>query len=421
MIRMMFLFFEIMAVIFCLHGLYGEKIKWNIYTWVFLVVEIAIYMIESVTGAVIWLEIFIHLLFLVYSKLQMKQRWKICVLNYVLCLIISTIVQLICYLPVLIWNNALYDIRSLIVNCLLVVIMFLLYIRGSLRKVSLYLQQDGKIISAIMIFLFALVLFMIFKLNIYKKISVPEWGAVILGGGFLLILLLMLQKERLHNKQITAEKDLNKLYGEALIELIEKVRVNQHNYRNEIATIQGMAYTAKSLDELRAEQETYYNNIMHKDKYSMILSGNNDPIIAGFLYSKLCNMEHERIDINYSLRINRIENIMLTADIVKILGILIDNAMEEVLNYEDRNIEIKLFDNNGLDIEVGNVCKYVQDKEIIDFFKKGFSGKGENRGLGLYSLKTIVKKWHGEISPYNQEINGLNWFYISVHIPDGIG
>ena len=214
------------------------------------------------------------------------------------------------------------------------------------------------------------------------------------------------------------KEELNELYGDAMAELVDRIRVNQHNYKNQLNAMRGMTFSADNLEELRQEQEEYYQRILHENECSNILSGNNDPLIAGFLYSKFLSIDSNRTEVKHSLKINRIKNSLMASDVIKVLGVLIDNAVEEVEKdcYTHKGIEIKLYENKKLILEVGNVCGFVKSERAAEFFRKGTSSKGENRGLGLYSVKEIADKWQGEITVSNRDRNGENWFYITVEL-----
>lgn len=420
MVDRFYLIFEILAVLLCLHGLHGEKFKWNIYTILFIAVEFIAYQIEEVYTPVKYWQILLYILLFIYSKIQFKRNWKESMINYALCIVLSAIMQMICYFPVMVLYSRLSDMISFSVNSLLLILAFIIYKNKILSKISLYMQQKGKIAITFLIAVISFIAFQMYKLRVSKALDVLDYFVLIVGIVFLLILLLELQKERFHNKQMKAEISLSQLYGNALTELIEKVRVHQHNYKNQLTAIQGMVYTANSLEELRKEQKIYYNRILQEDKYAQIISGNNDPVIAGFLYSKLCSCDIDNICITCSLHIDKIEDSLFAADTIKIMGVLIDNAIEEIGkdSYENKSMEISIYkdEENFLHIEVGNICRYIKRSEIVDFFKKGISSKGKDRGLGLYSIKDLVKKWKGEIIADNIEKENENWLYIIVKI-----
>ena len=65
-------------------------------------------------------------------------------------------------------------------------------------------------------------------------------------------------------------------------------------------------------------------------------------------------------------------------------------------------------------IEVRNESPYIEFDVLKSFFRKDFSKKGENRGLGLYNVKQICEEYSLDLSPKWTEINGRGWLIFRV-------
>jgi sensor histidine kinase regulating citrate/malate metabolism len=51
-----------------------------------------------------------------------------------------------------------------------------------------------------------------------------------------------------------------------------------------------------------------------------------------------------------------------------------------------------------------------------NFFEKGYSSKGEQRGLGLYHVKKICIANNIDIICGNRDFNGINWIVFELYI-----
>ena len=69
-----------------------------------------------------------------------------------------------------------------------------------------------------------------------------------------------------------------------------------------------------------------------------------------------------------------------------------------------------------IQIEVSNESEMINERMIKEFFKKGYSDKGENRGYGLYNVKKICEEYGAAIICKNQKIEQRNWILFKVII-----
>ena len=103
--------------------------------------------------------------------------------------------------------------------------------------------------------------------------------------------------------------------------------------------------------------------------------------------------------------------------IIEILGILINNAIEYLKdsNIYNKEINVQVFgESSQLRIVVSNVAEYITYNELEKMFQMGYSTKGDDRGIGLYSLKHIVQKNKGKLIVDNISKSNKNWLEIEV-------
>ena len=77
-------------------------------------------------------------------------------------------------------------------------------------------------------------------------------------------------------------------------------------------------------------------------------------------------------------------------DICRIVGIIIDNAIEETSKIDEKNKEIiiSMYTDEYFIIEVSN--RFKSNIDLNNIYKKGYTTKGKNHGYGLSLLKKIV-------------------------------
>ena len=158
---------------------------------------------------------------------------------------------------------------------------------------------------------------------------------------------------------------------------------------------------------------------IYKNLFNKILYGINDPILAGFVYNKVCNMAEKGIKINFKVSVssNKIEYVSIY-DLNEIIGILIDNACEAVIeNNVKEEVYFEIIESvKQLSIVIRNRSEIIPEDNIIQFFKVGYSNKAENRGFGLSKIMDLKDKYNFEIFVNNRTIESDNWFEIIITI-----
>lgn len=177
--------------------------------------------------------------------------------------------------------------------------------------------------------------------------------------------------------------------------MMTKYRIANHENKNLLLTIRAMI--------LNKEKDIpKYIDTMIEDKYeddekllfkmAVIPSGG----LRASIYSEIMKIKDNHI--NYSLDIDKklrtIDLIELDTntivDICKIIGVFIDNAIDETKKLKNKNIEISLYlEKNKLNIKVSN--NYKGNIDVTKLSNSGYTTKGKGHGYGLSLVKEIVK------------------------------
>ena len=189
--------------------------------------------------------------------------------------------------------------------------------------------------------------------------------------------------------------------------MMSKYRIENHENKNLLLTVRAMIINKeedipKYIDSI--VKEKYEDNEKLLLKMNVIPSGG----LRATIYSEILKIKDNKI--NYTLDIDKklktVDLIELDTDTIidvcKIIGVFIDNAIEEVKKLKKKNIKISLYiEEDYLNIKVSN--NYKGELNISKIFDEGYTTKGRGHGYGLSLVKKIVDnnknfKNHTEIS-----------------------
>ena len=287
-------------------------------------------------------------------------------------------------------------IGNIIVQVLTVATAFIL--REILRKVfKTEISNSNKIIifSIATFVCIALFFYMFAKEFKIDGNSIPYLLAIIVFASILFSLI----KQTLDNQRLSNEYDKLLEFMTTYENEIENQRILRHEIKNEFRTIR-----AKICDKQANKEIIEYIDEIVNDKYEIdkekyakfgYLPANG---IKGLCYFKVQEAENKGINvsINISKRIKESSlyklNVKQQRDFGRILGVILDNAIEASEESEKKQIGIEAYTNLEKEFKmiITNTYKNKIDKNKIG--KESFSTKGKNRGHGLLLVKHLTKK-----------------------------
>ena len=135
---------------------------------------------------------------------------------------------------------------------------------------------------------------------------------------------------------------------------------------------------------------------------------------------KCVNYEKNDISVDYKIHVDMAECSLSLHEIIEILGILMTNAYENIVEAKISKKKIGLVVQEsalGVAIEVSNVSHYFTSEEIERIFGVGYSSKGKDRGIGLTQVKQLVQKCGTDIVVENYVKSEENWVRFKIIIP----
>lgn len=183
-------------------------------------------------------------------------------------------------------------------------------------------------------------------------------------------------------------------YNKTLHILHDSVRGFKHDFDNIVTTIGGYIKT-NDMNGL----ENYYSQLeedCQKVNNLYILNPDiiNNPGIYNLLTTKYGEAEEKGIKVNLTVLLDLNNLHMKIYEFARILGILLDNAIEAASECDEKVLNIVFRNdskNNRNIILIENTYKD-KDVNIDEIFNKGVSGKANHTGLGLWEIRQILKK-----------------------------
>ena len=197
------------------------------------------------------------------------------------------------------------------------------------------------------------------------------------------------------------ESDLQQLaeYNRELESNMENIRNIKHDIKNLFLTMGG--FVDKSDDE---EMKVFYaENIvpfarqeLQKNDLYMKLSNIHDESMKSFLYFKIMLGIEQDVDMDLQIQLSNADNsfCMGQIDLIRILGILLDNAVEEAKICKGTVITTIKEDEREYVFSISNtVRKQTREKGVV----AGTTDKGLGRGNGLLIVNKLIRKYKNVI------------------------
>ena len=350
------------------------------------------------------------LLMLGINGLLYKKEYKISVTKAIFASFIAMIIfTIIDVLEVLIvtniaslgkiycYNNYAGTVQANIITT----ILFVIIIYFSQRKIKKFFNTEiGNNIKIIILSILTLMSILIFFYTFIKSYEFSnDIIKYIIAIIVLATVLLSLIKQTIENNKLTKEYDNLLEFMTTYETEIEKQRVLRHETKNELLTIK-----AKLCDnENNKEIIDYIDELLNdktkvkQEEYAKLgyLPPNG---IKGLCYFKVQEAETKgiKVALNISKRITKSIIYVLSTkeqkDFGRILGVILDNAIEACFESKKKEIGIEAYSNinNDFKIIISNTYKNNIKKNKIG--KEKFSTKGKNRGHGLLLVNHIIKQ-----------------------------
>ncbi len=183
-------------------------------------------------------------------------------------------------------------------------------------------------------------------------------------------------------------------YNKTLTILHDNVRGFKHDFDNIVTTIGGYVKT-NDMEGLKKyyvqlEDDCQKVNSLYVLNPKLI----NNPGVYSLLTTKYHEAEKQGIKMNMTLLLDLSKLNMKIYEFTRILGILLDNAIDASKECDEKVINIIFRDDEKHHRQLIIIENTYKDKDVDTekIFNKGFSGKENHTGLGLWEVRKILNK-----------------------------
>ena len=297
-------------------------------------------------------------------------------------------------------NNWIYLSIGLVIQyTLLFVLIKALNIIVKNRKELKYMITSinkKNLISIIAILAFCI--FPQFIIYLLNKYNYPAYFLVLNSVQMIIICIVIFASFKNAMEKEKAEHDLMaaNLHNKTMTGMVDGVKKLKHDYNNIMQALNGYVST-KQYDKLQEHIKSVIGECNDINNLSVINPEIfNDPAIYGIVGAKYFMAIEKDIKFDLDITTNIAEINFSMPDLSRILGILLDNAIEATSKL-DNNKYIKLemrFDSKKYAdvIRIYNTYDTSVQINTNDIFKKGYSSKKVKSGIGLWEVQKLIKK-----------------------------
>lgn len=178
---------------------------------------------------------------------------------------------------------------------------------------------------------------------------------------------------------------------------VTRLKITNHENKNQLLTIRNMIKKGEDSKSLIKHIENIVNTKIKDDETLMLQTSTiTNSMISSIVYSKMLTMKENDVDVD--LIISRdIKDLYLSdipdelaVEVCKIIGVYLDNALEEVSKYEEKIINIEFYaEKKTLCIAISNNFEGEIDFEKMD--NPGYRTKENGHGYGLSLAREIIE------------------------------
>ena len=386
-----------------------------------LIISILVFIVNMcVTTSVKFVLIYLLMCLLYYYNYEEKYLYFTLfktILIYILMFITDIIASLILMNLTVPTNpdviNLLKALGTLLNSILIFGLFKINYFVNLLNKfLSMIMKKEAKILTIFAILLLITLWCMGFEYRLHA--SFVSFVSLITIVIFLCLMVSVMVYQYFNNKEVENEKQQLQVLMHEYENVLNQTSENRHEMLNDLLILRSIADKnssefTRTLDGIIRQYDT--------KKFKKYTSLAKLPTgVKGMIYYKIAFINEN--EINFDTVVNGVDYAKFEAmdkdlyyKVCKILGILMDNAIDDCVDSNKKKLVVSVYtENEDLCVEIDNSYSGIVDKDGIK--KKGYTTKGKNHGYGLTILNRIVDET--EELNFEQSINEEDKLFTSI-------
>lgn len=202
-------------------------------------------------------------------------------------------------------------------------------------------------------------------------------------------------QKKLNQEQTLRYRDMER-YSRHIEELYKEVRSFRHDYTNLLTSLR-LGVEEEDMEQIKEVYDSVLKDSSEKlqdNKYDLgRLVNVRDRALKSLLAGKFIKAREKNIVFNVEVPEEIQVEGMSLLDFLTIVSILCDNAIEASIEASQPHVSIAFFKNGAQETFIIENSIKEESIDISEIFSFGASSKGEERGVGLYTVMKIVESY----------------------------